>query len=196
MRRRGQIEIIKKTAEIAEYEHSLFDALVDPSDRDAANTLFNKILNSDLQSAELRSLCDYRTYFTYDIRVKDTQSVDPATGSPVEYSLSRVLKEKSGGEAQTPYYVAIAASFFRFYRDRSTPTIRFVLFDEAFDRLDDERIAKVLDFYRELGLQVLISVPTEKLESIAPHMDTVNLVIRHGHRAAVIDFYDRGESDE
>jgi len=194
--RRGQIEIIKKTAEIAEYEHSLFDALVDPSDRDAANTLFNKILNSDLQSAELRSLCDYRTYFTYDIRVKDTQSVDPATGSPVEYSLSRVLKEKSGGEAQTPYYVAIAASFFRFYRDRSTPTIRFVLFDEAFDRLDDERIAKVLDFYRELGLQVLISVPTEKLESIAPHMDTVNLVIRHGHRAAVIDFYDRGESDE
>lgn len=193
--RRGQIEIIRKTAEIQDYENSLFEALVDPADRDAANSLFNRILDSDLQSAELRSICDYRTYFTYDIRVKDTETVDPATGNSVEYSLSRVLKEKSGGEAQTPYYVAIAASFFRFYRDQNNSTIRFVLFDEAFDRLDDERIAKVLSFYRELGLQVMISVPTEKLESIAPHMDTVNLVIRHGHYALVRDFYDRSTSE-
>ncbi|HHU35998.1 MAG TPA: AAA family ATPase [Treponema sp.] len=188
--RRGQIEIIRKTAEISEYEHSLFDALIDPADRDGANELFNRILNSNLESAELRSICDYRTYFTYDIRIRDTQSVELATGKNSEYSLSKVLKEKSGGESQTPYYVAIAASFFRFFRDKPESTVRFVLFDEAFDRLDDERIRKVLSFYRELGLQVLISVPTEKLESIAPHMDTVNLVIRHGHLAKVIDFYD------
>ncbi|HKL85196.1 MAG TPA: SbcC/MukB-like Walker B domain-containing protein [Treponemataceae bacterium] len=190
--RRGQIEIIRKTAEISEYENSLFDALIEPADRDAANELFNRILTSNLESAELRSICDYRTYFTYDIRIRDTQSVDPATGKNSEYSLSKVLKEKSGGESQTPYYVAIAASFYRFFRDKPESTIRFVLFDEAFDRLDDERIGKVLSFYRELGLQVLISVPTEKLESIAPHMDTVNLVIRHGHLAKVVDFYDKG----
>lgn len=192
--RRGQIEIIRKTADISEYENSLFDALIEPEDRDAANELFNRILTSNLESAELRSICDYRTYFTYDIRIRDTQSVDPATGKNSEYSLSRVLKEKSGGESQTPYYVAIAASFFRFFRDKPESTIRFVLFDEAFDRLDDDRIAKVLTFYRELGLQVLISVPTEKLESIAPHMDTVNLVIRHGHLAKVVDFYDRSHA--
>lgn len=187
--RRGQIEIIRKTAQIADYESSLFDSLIQPEDKQAAKELFDRILNSDLQSAELRSVCDYRTYFSYDIRVKDSQSLDPNTGQYAEYSLSKVIKEKSGGEAQTPYYVAIAASFFRFYRDKNNATIRFVLFDEAFDRLDDERIAKVLSFYRELGLQIMISVPTEKIESIAPFMDTVNLVIRHGHTAGVVDFY-------
>lgn len=189
--RRGQIEVIRKTAEITEFENSLFDALVEGSDRDAANELFNRILTSNLESAELRNLCDYRTYFTYDIRVRDMQSTDPATGKNPEYSLSRVLKEKSGGEAQTPYYVAIAASFFRFFRDKSDTTVRLVAFDEAFDRLDDERIAKIIAFYRDLGLQIILSVPSEKLESIAPHMDTVNLVVRRGHRAKVVDFYDR-----
>ncbi len=194
--RRGQIEVIRKTAEIAEYENSLFDALVEGADRDAANELFNRILTSNLESAELRNLCDYRTYFTYDIRVRDMQSTDPATGKNPEYSLSRVLKEKSGGEAQTPYYVAIAASFFRFFREKPDATVRLVAFDEAFDRLDDQRIARIIDFYRDLGLQVLLSVPSEKMESIAPHMDTVNLVVRRGHRAKVVDFHDASHWSE
>ncbi|HNY22326.1 MAG TPA: SbcC/MukB-like Walker B domain-containing protein, partial [Treponemataceae bacterium] len=194
--RRGQIEIIRKTAEITDFENGLFDALVEESDRDAANELFSRILNSNLESAELRSLCDYRTYFTYDIRVRDAQSVDPATGKSPEYSLSRVLKEKSGGEAQTPYYVAIAASFFRFFRDKPDSTVRLVVFDEAFDRLDDDRIAKILAFYRELGLQVIVAVPSEKLESIAPHMDAINLVIRHGQLAKTVEFRDRSRERE
>lgn len=186
--RRGQISIVKKTAEVTSFEDGLFSQLTDNADRDAANALFDGILNADLDSAELRSVCDYRTYFTYDIKVRDTQSLDPSTLKPNEYSLAKVLREKSGGEAQTPYYVAIAASFYRFCRDKPESTIRFVLFDEAFDRLDDERIGKVLNFYKQMGLQVVISVPTEKIESIAPYMDCVNLVIRHGYTATVRDY--------
>lgn len=186
--RRGQIEIVRKAAEIASFEDSLFAQFADPADRQAAEELFNRILESDLASAEMRSICDYRTYFTYDIKIRDTQSVNAASGKAEESSLSRVLREKSGGEAQTPYYVAIAASFYRFFRDKPESTVRFVLFDEAFDRLDDERIGKILEFFREMRLQVVISVPTEKIEAIAPHMDAVNLVIRHGYRARVRDF--------
>lgn len=186
--RRGQITIVKKTAEVTLNEESLFSQLTESADREAAEALFDGILNADLDSAELRSVCDYRTYFTYDIKVRDTQALDPATGKSTEYSLSKVLREKSGGEAQTPYYVAIAASFYRFCRDKPESTVRLVLFDEAFDRLDDERIGKVLEFYRQMGLQIVISVPTEKIESIAPWMDRVNLVIRHGYSATVRDF--------
>jgi energy-coupling factor transporter ATP-binding protein EcfA2 len=100
-----------------------------------------------------------------------------------------VLKEKSGGEAQTPYYVAIAASFFRFFRKKPDATVRLVVFDEAFDRLDDDRIAKILSFYRDLNLQVIVAVPSEKLESIAPHMDAINLVVRHGPVVARARFF-------
>lgn len=194
--RRGQIDVIRKTADIADVEEGLFASLVDEADRDAANELFSRILNSSLESAELRSLCDYRTYFTYDIRVRDAQSIDPATGKNPEYSLSRVLKEKSGGEAQTPYYVAIAASFFRFFREKPDATVRLVVFDEAFDRLDDERIAKILAFYRDLGLQIIVAVPSEKLESIAPHMDAINLVVRHGQLAKTVAFRDYSRDGE
>ncbi len=192
--RRGQIEIVKKTAEISTYEDGLFAQLADPAERAAAEELFVRILHSSLDSPELRSICDYRTYFTYDIRIRDTQSVDPATGKAMELSLSRVLREKSGGEAQTPYYVAIAASFYRFFKGKEDKTVRFVLFDEAFDKLDDERIGKILEFFGQIGLQTVIAVPTEKIESIAPHMDRVNLVIRHGYVATVRDFRAIGDA--
>jgi len=191
--RRGQIEIVKKAAEIATFEDSLFAQFADPADREAAEDLFNRILDGDLASPEMRAVCDYRTYFTYDIKIRDTQSINAQSGRAEESSLSRVLREKSGGEAQTPYYVAIAASFYRFFKDKKDTTVRLVLFDEAFDRLDDERIGKILQFFREMNLQVIISVPTEKIEAIAPHMDTVNLVIRHGYRATVRDFRVSGE---
>jgi uncharacterized protein YPO0396 len=186
--RRGQIRAIQQAAEITAYDDGLFSQIVDAAQREATEELFRTIIDANLDSVEMRSICDYRTYFTYDILMRDTQSVDPTSGKSVELRLSKVLREKSGGEAQTPYYVAIAASFYRFFRDREDKTIRFVMFDEAFDKLDDDRIGKVLDFYSRLGLQILVAVPTEKIESIAPKMDRVNLVIRHGREARVRPF--------
>lgn len=113
---------------------------------------------------------------------------DPATGKPVELSLSRVLREKSGGESQTPYYVAIAASFYRFFKDRPDSTVRFVLFDEAFDKLDDERIRKVIEFYSSMGIQIMMAVPPGKIVAIAPLMDHVHIVSRIGQDARIREF--------
>jgi uncharacterized protein YPO0396 len=62
------------------------------------------------------------------------------------------------------------------------------MFDEAFNRMDGERIGTILEFYRDLGLQILTAVPTDKIEAIAPHVDRVNLVIRHGYSAFVREF--------
>jgi energy-coupling factor transporter ATP-binding protein EcfA2 len=187
--RRGQIEIIRKAAAIPARENSLFTQITDPGELKAAQDLFERILSANLDSPELRSICDYRTYFHYDIKIKETDVIDQATGKPMELSLSRVIREKSGGETQTPYYVAIAASFYRFYKARPESTIRLVMFDEAFNRMDDERIGKILKFYRDLNIQIISSVPTEKIEAIAPHMDRINLVIRHGYSARVRDFH-------
>jgi uncharacterized protein YPO0396 len=187
--RRGQIDIIKKAAGIPSPDEGLFAQLTDPGEHKAAEDLFERILSANLDSPELRSLCDYRTYFHYDIKIRDTESIEQATGKPVELSLSRVLREKSGGEAQTPYYVAIAASFYRFFKDKPENTIRLVMFDEAFNRMDDERIGKILEFYRKLNIQLISSVPTEKIEAMIPHMDRINLVIRHDRSAFVRDFH-------
>lgn len=186
--RRGQIRIVQKAAQISAYDGGLFEQIVDPEERRETEKLFNNIVDADLDSAELRAICDYRTYFSYDLRIRDTQSIDPATGKALELSLSRVLREKSGGESQTPYYVAIAASFYRFFRDKPEDTIRFVLFDEAFDKLDDERIRKVMKFYQQMGVQLMVAVPPGKIEAIAPLADQINLVSRIGQHARVRDF--------
>jgi uncharacterized protein YPO0396 len=186
--RRGQLDVIRKAAAIESEEGTLFAAGPDSEDRRVVEKLFERILHNDLDSIEVRSLCDYRTYFSYDIKMKDTSTVDPRTGKALELSLARVIREKSGGEAQTPYYVAIAASFYRFFKDKPEETVRLALFDEAFNRMDDERIGRALEFFRRLGMQVITAVPTEKLETIAPWMDSIALVIRHGYHAVVHDY--------
>ena len=184
--RKGQIEVIRQAARIPTNDDGLFSQIADPSEKEAAKNLFDRILNAPLDSEELRSICDYRTYFHYDIIITQTDHLDDK-GLPVKLSLSKVLKEKSGGESQTPYYVAIAASFYRFYKDEPKKTIRLVIFDEAFNRMDDERIGKILKFYENLNLQIITSVPPEKIEAIAPYMDRINVISRYGSAVKVRD---------
>ncbi|GHU62478.1 ATPase [Spirochaetia bacterium] len=185
--RKGQIEVIRQAAQIPSAEDGLFSQLADPDERKAAQDLFDRILNSNLDSREMRDICDYRTYFHYDIRIREMDSLDATTGKPVELSLTKVIREKSGGETQTPYYVAIAASFYRFYKARPEETVRLVIFDEAFNRMDDERIGKILTFYKDLNLQIITSVPPEKIEAIAPFMDRINVVSRYGNAVKIRD---------
>ena len=184
--RKGQIEVIRQAAKIPTADDGLFSQLVDPGEKKAAEELFDSILNAPLDSEKLRDICDYRTYFHYDIIITETDVLDE-NDLPVKQYFSRVLKEKSGGESQTPYYVAIAASFYRFYKARPESTVRLVIFDEAFSRMDDERIGKILSFYDNLNLQIITSVPPEKIEDIGPYMDRINVISRYGSAVKVRD---------
>ena len=121
---------------VAGYEHDFHYLLgMDPSENTEAETLLKRLetLNSPLDSKELKEICDYRTYFHYDIRIKETDNFDEA-GNPVILSLSRVLREKSGGESQPPYYVAIAASFYRHFRADPQRIVRLVIFGISFPK--------------------------------------------------------------
>lgn len=174
------LSVIKTAARINENEGTLWERLNDDEDREVVERLFNKILENDIDSAEVKNLCDYREYYQYDIKITHTDISQ-------ESLLSKVLKEKSGGETQTPYYVAIAASFYRFFKNEPS-AIRLVLFDEAFSKMDDERIGKTIDFFRQMGIQIITAVPTEKIEPIVPYMDKTNIVIRNAKNAYVQDY--------
>jgi DNA repair exonuclease SbcCD ATPase subunit len=196
--KKREIGVIKKAAEISRNANTLFESLTTPEDKKVVEDLFRTILEKDLSSPEVRSICDYRTYFQYDIRMMETIDAPSGEGNDVreiESSLSRVIREKSGGEAQTPYYVAIAASFLRFFRGGKS-TVRLALFDEAFNKMDDSRIGTTIDFFKTIGIQVITAVPTEKIETIAPFMDVTNLVIRHGLAAAVREYRIRTTEQE
>jgi uncharacterized protein YPO0396 len=99
---------------------------------------------------------------------------------------SDIYGEKSGSETQVPYYVTIGASFYQLYRYGNS--VRLMLLDEAFDKMDDERIGPMMDFLSGLGLQVILATPPQKIETIGEKVDTVLTTIRIGERSIVDEY--------
>ena len=87
---------------------------------------------------------NYRTYLQFDLTV--------TTPDGLVQRLSRMMEKKSGGETQTPFYIAVLASFAQLYRMDRDPrgsTIRLIVFDEAFSKMDGERIAQSMKILRD-----------------------------------------------
>jgi uncharacterized protein YPO0396 len=115
----------------------------------------------------LEERADYREYFRYDLKIIHADG---------HYSLyDRVAADKSGGETQTPYYIAILASMHRMYRSgrgvQDGQSAGLVLLDEAFGKMDGERIAATLVFARRLGLQLIMATPKERSDLVAPRVE-------------------------
>ena len=88
------------------------------------------------------------------------------------------MRRKSGGETQTPFYVTVAASFVQLYRNGiGGEAVGLVMFDEAFNNMDDERIGGVLEFLRRLPLQILIAAPPDKIQYISPFVEETLLIM-------------------
>jgi len=126
-------------------------------------------------------LADYRQYYHFDVRMSD----DKEGGGNPEL-LSRRLGKGSGGEHQSPFYVAIGAALaaaYRIERDQDggyRGGMALAVFDEAFSKLDLQNTVSALGFLDELGLQVLLAAPDEKYGQIAEHVDTIVNVYRDG----------------
>ena len=73
----------------------------------ADDTQLNARKQSELQ-ANIERYTDFRTYLKFDLETTDQN------GS--KQLLSQTLNTKSGGETQTPFYIAVLASFAQLYR--------------------------------------------------------------------------------
>ena len=150
---------------------SIFSGLFHENHKAVIEELFERLaLDNDNNAKALDEFTDYRTYMDYDIRIIHSDG---------NYSLySKVCEEKSGGETQTPFYVTVAASFVQLYKNNiGGEAIGLVLFDEAFNNMDDERIGGVLEFLRRLPLQILIAAPPDKIQYISPFVEETLLVM-------------------
>ena len=126
----------------------------------------------------IRRFTDYKTYLVFDLIVTNEQGE--------KQRLSRTLLKKSGGETQIPFYIALLASFSQVCRIRSkghNNTIRMIILDEAFSKMDGERIRESIALLRRFGLQAVFSAPPEKIPDIAPLVDRNIAVYRSGHHS-------------
>ncbi|MDR3602297.1 MAG: SbcC/MukB-like Walker B domain-containing protein [Desulfosporosinus sp.] len=121
---------------------------------------------------------DYRSYLDYDIIVEQKDGTIQR--------FSKIYGEKSGGETQTPYYVAIAASFVQLYK--LGDTIRIIMFDEAFDKMDDNRIGSMMDFLNSQNFQIILATPPSKLEVIGEKVDTILMAMREGANSIIEEY--------
>lgn len=164
--------------EIATNPHRTFSyfteaaaALPAGSDADVALKQIDELINNHKDAS---ALDDYRNYFTYEI------NMERADGT--KSTLSFRAKKGSGGQKQAPFYVAIGAAMAAVYypgsRGPSADGMGLVLFDEAFNKLDSPNTKAVLQFYRELNLQVVIAAPQDKRLTFLETMDTLVTVSR------------------
>ncbi len=165
-----------------------FQQKYDQQIRELFETLSMDEVNSN---GAINKFTDYRTYMDYDIRIINKN------GDTMSYS--KVFKEKSGGETQVPFYVAIIASFVRVYTKNSVVAgdpIGLVLFDEVFDKMDANRMHAMMNFINSMPLQVIIACPPQRMDILQEFAKTTLIMVRQGTRATVLPMLKKEEEEE
>jgi len=137
-------------------EDDLFAAL-EGHVRETVEVLFETIVEHPDSRIALQFL-DYRNYHDYDLKVRDL--TDP-TAPPV--SIDRQATKMSGGENQSPYFIAILACYLRAYKRHLTgrvagPSLCLIPIDEAFSKMSGDGIRHSIDALKELDLQGFLSM--------------------------------------
>jgi len=158
-------------------EDDLFFASADPRFRDAI-THFLKTLTEVPDGAEAARLLDYRHYYEYDMEVVE------ADGRKT--SVDRHSGKFSGGENQSPYFIAILASYLRAYRRYSSrkaeASLGLVPIDEAFSKLSGERIKDCIAALQAFDLQGVFSMSTGNIPYAFEHCDWLVVVSKEERR--------------
>lgn len=146
------------------------------------DTQLNARKQSELQQ-NIERYTDFRTYLKFDLETADQN------GS--KQLLSQTLNTKSGGETQTPFYIAVLASFAQLYQVNNlsplaSNTVRLVVFDEAFNKMDSDRIIESVRLLRKMGLQAIICTPPDKLPDIMPLADKTLLVLKERYQMHIM----------
>ena len=139
---------------------------------------------------------DYRTYLSFDMQQIVQGEKDMTIG------LSKMIKKNSGGEGQNPLYVALLASFAQVYhinlspKIQRNPTIRLVVLDEAFSKMDAEKVASCISLIRGLGFQAIISATNDKIQNYLENVDKTFVYANPNKRHISIQEFEKTEFEE
>lgn len=139
---------------------------------------------------------DYRTYLSFDMQQIVHGDKEMTIG------LSKMIKKNSGGEGQNPLYVALLASFAQLYKINlspkmhRSPTLRLVVLDEAFSKMDAEKVASCISLIRGLGFQAIISATNDKIQNYLENVDKTFVYANPNKRHISIQEFEKMEFGE
>lgn len=171
----GEFELYRRLLDLSATVRGdeLLFATADGEIREAVERIFRAITGeTGPGAAEAERFLDYRNYHDYDIEVSNVNDPDARA-----YSVNRAAGKSSGGENQTPYFVAILASYLRAYRRHETrrkePSLALVPIDEAFSKLSGDRIRDCIRALHTLDLQGVFSMSTGNIPYAVDQCDQV-----------------------
>ncbi|MHA3771928.1 SbcC/MukB-like Walker B domain-containing protein [Verrucomicrobiota bacterium sgz303538] len=169
----GEYTFYRRLLTLAEHVRpdELLFADADSELREGIESLFQTLVQQPDSAAALAFL-DYRNYHDYDMEVTDVR--DPSARPA---SVNRHSGKFSGGENQSPYFIAILACYLRAYRRfqklRPAPSLAIVPIDEAFSKLSGERIRDCITALKQLDLQGVFSMSSGNIPYAIDHCDQV-----------------------
>ncbi len=156
----------------------------------AMESVKGTIFNED-PSTNLDDYTDYRKYWVFDIDI-----TNQATGAKNTF-MSR-KGTGSGGEQQTPYYIALMTALSNVYYGGPYEHLKkdegglcLAIFDEAFNNMDERVASQIVDFGRNLGLQLILCAPRDKKATMQRNSDTLLTVVKssNGRQTSITPEY-------
>ena len=139
---------------------------------------------------------DYRSFLSFEME----QIVEGEERLVI--GLSKMIKKNSGGEGQNPLYVALLASFAQAYRIHQSagqtrrPTMRLVILDEAFSKMDAEKVASCIQLIRSLGFQAIISATNDKIQNYLENVDKTFVYANPNKKSISIQEFEKKEFEQ
>lgn len=168
-------------ASAAAREDDLFFESMDADVRKTIEEIFQKLIEQP-ESREALAFLDYRNYHDYDMIVTDTRTPDARPTS-----VDRHSGKFSGGENQSPYFIAILACYLRAYhryeKRRRDPSLALVPIDEAFSKLSGERIRACINALKTLDLQGVFSMSSGNIPYAMDMCDEIITVMKRERTA-------------
>ena len=168
----------------------------DLQDKSGRIQLYARKDEMDEAKRNMDKYADYRTYLSFDMQQIVHGDKEMTIG------LSKMIKKNSGGEGQNPLYVALLASFAQLYKINlspkmhRSPTLRLVVLDEAFSKMDAEKVASCISLIRGLGFQAIISATNDKIQNYLENVDKTFVYANPNKRHISIQEFEKTEFGE
>ena len=142
--------------------------------------------------AAIRKYADYRTYLSFEMYEQNE--------SGITTELTSMITKNSGGETQNPLYVALLASYISLYRLKDPveriSTLRLIVFDEAFNKMDATKVKMSIELIRKLGLQAIVVAPNDKIPNYLESVNHFYYFTNQGKRKISIASFDKKDFQE
>ena len=76
------------------------------------------------------------------------------------------------------------------------PTLRLVVLDEAFSKMDAEKVASCIELIRGLGFQAIISATNDKMQNYLENVDKTFVFANPNKKSISIEAFEREEFAE